>query len=154
VNVNLSNLEVAHATQSLKSDQSAGFRTDVQGLRAIAVFAVILYHVNKNWLPAGFIGVDVFFVVSGYIVSSVVLGRGRSNFFRSFYLGRVRRIVPAYLVLLLFSSIITSIFHFPGVLAILPCAATALIIAFWHSFDIVPAAMSWAQYQCWCHSPC
>jgi peptidoglycan/LPS O-acetylase OafA/YrhL len=66
---------MAHATQSLENDQPAKFRNDIQGLRAIAVLAVILYHLARNWLPAGFLGVDVFFVVSGFIVTTIILGR-------------------------------------------------------------------------------
>lgn len=45
------------------------YRPDIQGLRAIAVLAVMIFHGNKEWLPAGFLGVDIFFVISGYVVS-------------------------------------------------------------------------------------
>lgn len=114
MNLNLSNTEVAHATQSFGSDQPAKFRTDIQGLRAIAVLAVILYHLNRNWLPAGFLGVDVFFVVSGFIVTSIIFERGRRGFLGSFYIGRVRRIVPVYLVVLLFCCLAASVLLVPA----------------------------------------
>ncbi|TRO14222.1 acyltransferase [Ectopseudomonas mendocina] len=78
------------------------FRQDIQGLRAIAVLAVILFHVNNTWLPGGFIGVDVFFVISGYLITSIITRQRRTgNFhFLSFYKSRIKRIVPAYLFLL------------------------------------------------------
>ena len=47
------------------------YRPDIDGLRAVAVFVVILFHLNTAWLPGGFIGVDVFFVISGYVVTCV-----------------------------------------------------------------------------------
>lgn len=113
MNVKLLNKKVAHAPNSIKGESTAGYRTDIQGLRAIAVLAVILYHVNKNWLPAGFLGVDVFFVISGFIITSIVTG-GRGGFSRSFYLGRVRRIVPVYLVMLLLSCLLASVLFVPS----------------------------------------
>lgn len=77
-------------------------RDDIQGLRALAVLAVIIYHVNHKWLPGGFIGVDIFFVISGYLITGIVLRqKAESRFsFTSFYASRLRRIVPAYLFLL------------------------------------------------------
>jgi len=77
-------------------------RDDIQGLRAVAVLAVIIYHANHNWLPGGFIGVDIFFVISGYLITGIVLRQKterRFNFI-SFYASRLRRIVPAYFFLL------------------------------------------------------
>ncbi|MDR2014386.1 MAG: acyltransferase, partial [Azoarcus sp.] len=80
------------------------FRQDIQGLRAVAVLAVMLFHANSAWLPAGFIGVDVFFVISGFVVSRLILDRQFD--WRGFYLGRIRRIVPAYLFMLLVVALI------------------------------------------------
>ncbi len=93
VKLNLSETEIAHAGHAFESDQPTKFRADILGLGVIAVLVVILYHLNTDWLPTGFLGVDVFFVISGFIVSSVVCGRERNRFFRTLYLGRVRRIV-------------------------------------------------------------
>ena len=77
------------------------FRADIQGLRAIAVLAVMIFHADKAWLPAGFTGVDMFFVISGFIVSRLILSReGRFDWY-GFYMGRLARILPAYLSILL-----------------------------------------------------
>ena len=88
-----------------------GFRGDIQGLRAIAVLAVILFHINKDWLPGGFVGVDVFFVISGFLIGGIILRKRRGGTFSlyDFYAGRVRRIVPAYLVLLAITTIVAAV---------------------------------------------
>ncbi|MYN29096.1 acyltransferase family protein [Duganella levis] len=75
------------------------FRQDINGLRAIAVLAVIAFHFNPAWLPGGFAGVDVFFVISGYLMTSIIYrGLADNNFsVPQFYLARGRRIIPALL---------------------------------------------------------
>ncbi len=75
----------------------------LDGLRALAVVAVLLYHAGLPWIPGGFLGVEVFFVISGYLITSLLLaewhGRGRIDL-KAFWLGRARRLLPAlYLVL-------------------------------------------------------
>lgn len=78
-----------------------GFRPDINGLRAWAVMAVILYHFNVPGFSGGFVGVDVFFVISGFLMTSIVVKGLETGAFSvlSFYAARVRRIVPALLVL-------------------------------------------------------
>jgi peptidoglycan/LPS O-acetylase OafA/YrhL len=79
------------------------YRHDIDGLRAIAVLSVILFHINPHWLPGGFVGVDVFFVISGYLITGMVtkeLAEGTFTF-RRFYERRIRRILPALWVLLI-----------------------------------------------------
>lgn len=75
----------------------AGFRNDIQGIRAIAVALVVVYHAGVV-LPDGFIGVDVFFVVSGFVITRMLLrefdAQGKINF-RNFYLRRIRRLLLA-----------------------------------------------------------
>lgn len=75
------------------------FRRDINGLRAIAVLAVIVFHFNADWLPGGFAGVDVFFVISGYLMTSIIYrGLEKEQFsLIKFYLARGRRIIPALL---------------------------------------------------------
>jgi hypothetical protein len=78
-------------------------RDDIDGLRAIDVGAVVAFHAFPSVLPGGFVGVDVFFVISGYLISGIILlGLGQGTFsFLTFYYRRIRRIFPALLVVLL-----------------------------------------------------
>ena len=78
------------------------FRADIQGLRAIAVVAVVLYHADHRLLPGGFVGVDIFFVISGFLISGILmneLDRGVYSL-AGFYRRRVRRLFPALYVML------------------------------------------------------
>jgi len=80
-----------------------GYRRDIDGLRAVAVLGVVLYHYGFGWLPAGFAGVDVFFAISGFLIGGIILdelAEGRFSF-RRFYMRRVRRILPALYVMML-----------------------------------------------------
>jgi peptidoglycan/LPS O-acetylase OafA/YrhL len=100
------------ATPSIK----APYRADIDGLRAIAVLLVIFNHVGIQRVPGGFIGVDVFFVISGYLIGSHMLGEmdaGRFSIGR-FYERRVRRIFPALLMMLLLCSPLIYLFFFPS----------------------------------------
>ena len=75
----------------------SGFRTDIQGLRAIAVLLVVVYHAGVSAVSGGFIGVDVFFVISGYLITShLVSGLEAGTFrLRDFWARRIRRLIPA-----------------------------------------------------------
>jgi hypothetical protein len=78
------------------------YRPDIDGLRAVAVLSVVLFHAFPQALPGGFIGVDIFFVISGYLISSIVmegLEKGRFTFL-DFYSRRIKRIFPALLIVL------------------------------------------------------
>lgn len=80
-----------------------GYLPGLDGLRAIAIIGVLLYHAGIDWIPGGFLGVDVFFVLSGFLITSLILEEydrsGRVDF-RRFYLGRARRLLPAVVLLL------------------------------------------------------
>lgn len=90
-------------------------RNDIQGLRAIAVLSVIFYHVNKEWLPGGFLGVDIFFVISGFLITGIVLLQLKNNSFslKTFYITRLKRIVPAYIALLVVVTIAAAFLLIP-----------------------------------------
>lgn len=79
------------------------YRPDIDGLRAIAVLAVVGFHAFPTWIRGGFAGVDVFFVISGYLISTILLtSMDRGSFrFSQFYIRRIRRIFPALIVVLL-----------------------------------------------------
>lgn len=82
---------------------SLAYRPDIDGLRAVAVLLVIAFHAFPKGLRSGFIGVDVFFVISGYLITGIIVERlGRDTFsFREFYARRIRRIFPALITVLL-----------------------------------------------------
>lgn len=84
-------------TPVLSAGRSLGFRDDINGLRALAVALVMLYHFQVPGVTGGFVGVDVFFVVSGYLMTAIIVGRHEAGKFSflGFYLARARRIVPA-----------------------------------------------------------
>lgn len=77
------------------------FRYDINGLRAIAVIAVVLFHFNPAWVPGGFAGVDVFFVISGFLMTGIIFKGIENNNFNlfKFYVARANRIIPALAVL-------------------------------------------------------
>ena len=93
----------------MKSHQelSGGYRPDIDGLRAIAVLSVVLYHAGLPGFSGGFVGVDIFFVISGYLISGIIwrdLGRGHFSL-ADFYARRIRRIFPALCAVLATSAI-------------------------------------------------
>ncbi|MFM2102983.1 MAG: hypothetical protein RL740_70 [Actinomycetota bacterium] len=80
----------------------------IDGLRAIAVIAVLLYHLGFAWIPGGFLGVDLFFVISGYVITRLLLDsiqRSGGLDLRAFYASRVRRLLPPLLFMLIISAI-------------------------------------------------
>src|ERR1700733_12045295 len=78
------------------------YRADIDGLRAVAVLSVVGFHAFPSWVRGGFIGVDIFFVISGFLISGIIItGLARSGFsFVEFYSRRIRRIFPALILVL------------------------------------------------------
>jgi len=78
------------------------YRPDIDGLRAIAVLSVVGFHAFPKWVLGGFVGVDIFFVISGFLISTIIFGSlGGAGFsYREFYARRIRRIFPALLVVM------------------------------------------------------
>lgn len=89
-------------------------RRDVQGLRALAVLAVLVFHIDKEWLPSGFTGVDMFLVISGFIITSMLLKEGEAIDWKLFYWARVRRILPAYLIMLTLVTLLAAWLFLPA----------------------------------------
>lgn len=83
--------------------RSMNFRKDINGLRAIAVIAVVLFHFDASWMPGGFAGVDVFFVISGFLMTGIIFrGIERDSFsILKFYVARANRITPSLALLCL-----------------------------------------------------
>jgi peptidoglycan/LPS O-acetylase OafA/YrhL len=89
------------------------YRPEIDGLRAFAVVAVIINHFNKNLLPSGYLGVDIFFVISGYVITASLVERESKDlrdFITAFYERRMRRIVPALVVFVLITSVLICLF--------------------------------------------
>ncbi|KZO01086.1 acyltransferase family protein [Pseudobacillus badius] len=86
----------------------------LDGLRALAVLAVIAYHLNFSWAKGGFLGVDIFFVLSGYLITSTILpAKGEEWTFdlREFWMGRIRRLLPAAYFMIILTFIWVMLFH-------------------------------------------
>lgn len=87
------------------------YRPDIDGLRAIAVLSVMFYHLEPSLLPGGFVGVDIFFVISGYLITKLIFNELRANdsfSFSNFYLRRLRRLYPALFTTLFLSLVVAS----------------------------------------------
>jgi peptidoglycan/LPS O-acetylase OafA/YrhL len=93
----------------------SGYREDIDGLRAIAVLLVTVFHINETLIPGGFVGVDVFFVISGYLITGIIARDVKQGHFSfsEFYRRRFRRILPAMFVVTLTTLIV-------GIVVMLP----------------------------------
>lgn len=93
----------------------ASIRSDIQTLRALAVLAVVVGHMNPAWLPGGYLGVDMFFVISGFVIAQMLINAQASGVFdlRAFWLQRLWRIVPAYAVMLGVVGCVTALLFLP-----------------------------------------
>jgi peptidoglycan/LPS O-acetylase OafA/YrhL len=92
------------------------YRPEIDGLRAVAVVPVILFHAGIDAFGGGFVGVDVFFVISGYLITSIILAEQEEGTFslRSFYERRARRILPALFLVMAASSLMAWLLFFPN----------------------------------------
>ena len=95
------------------STSSNRYIHSVDGLRAVAVIAVLLYHLGIGWIPGGFLGVDLFFVISGYVITGLILDsieRSGGLDLRAFYLSRIRRLVPALVAMVVMTTLFIGVY--------------------------------------------
>ncbi|MCW2852009.1 MAG: acyltransferase [Nocardioides sp.] len=88
---------------------SKGFRPDIEGLRAVAVLSVLIYHAGLAWVPGGYVGVDIFFVISGFLITSLMVRQVERNGrlgLADFWARRARRLLPASTLVLAFSAVV------------------------------------------------
>ncbi len=100
--------------QAVSTSKASRYRPEIDGLRAFAVVTVIINHFNKDILPGGYLGVDIFFVISGYVITSSLFGRPSKDlkdFISGFYERRIKRLVPALSVFVLITSIAICLFN-------------------------------------------
>lgn len=126
------------AATAVKADAKLGYRPEIDGLRAFAVIPVILFHLHAKGFGGGSLGVDVFFVISGFLITSIVKREADSGAFSfsKFWARRIRRIVPAMLAVTITSLLFTAFFVYrPDQTAIYRQSAWALLsganIYFW-----------------------
>jgi peptidoglycan/LPS O-acetylase OafA/YrhL len=107
--------------------------SSIDGLRAIAVTAVVLYHLGISWIPGGFLGVDLFFVISGYVITRLILdsiNQSSALDLRAFYAARLRRIYPGFLFMVICTIIFIGVWAPEAIkrfLSDLPYALTGTI---------------------------
>ena len=92
------------------------YRPEIDGLRAIAVISVIIYHADLQIFKGGYLGVDIFFVISGYLISKILIIEQINNkdiSIKNFYQRRIRRIIPALLTMIVISSCLGLLFLSP-----------------------------------------
>ncbi len=95
------------------STSSNRYIHSVDGLRAVAVIAVLLYHLGIDWIPGGFLGVDLFFVISGYVITGLILDsieKSGGLDLRAFYLSRIRRLVPALIAMVVLTTLYIGVY--------------------------------------------
>lgn len=117
----------------------AGYRRDIDGLRSIAIGSVVLYHAGFQAFSGGFVGVDIFFVISGFLITSGLLkdAAGGGISIARFYVRRIRRIVPAYLAVVVACLIVGAFLLLPSEYLALgrSALATSLFVANIHSWS-------------------
>lgn len=137
-----------HYRCGVTSSDKPAYRPDIDGLRAVAVLGVILFHAKFPWFSGGYVGVDVFFVISGFLITGILLrelGDGRFSLAR-FYERRARRILPALLVVVGATLAASTLILLPAdarivarsVVGVLALAANVL---FWRGVDFADATL-------------
>jgi peptidoglycan/LPS O-acetylase OafA/YrhL len=129
---------------------AAAYRPDIDGLRAVAVLAVVLFHADAAVLPGGYVGVDVFFVVSGFLIARLIETECAAGVFSfaGFYERRIRRLIPALAVVFAISTGLalallspSQLEHFAG--SLLAANFFGANIFFWRTSDYFAVAAEW-----------
>ena len=97
-------------------NHSLKYNPSIDGLRGIAISLVLIFHIWPEYFSFGYVGVDIFFVLSGYLITQIIYTKLESNSFslKEFYRNRIRRIFPALIVVLSTTLIIGYLFMFPS----------------------------------------
>lgn len=132
------------------------YRADIDGLRAVAILSVLAFHIWPWRVSGGFIGVDIFFVISGYLISSILFAEIASNRFSvlAFYERRIRRILPALFAMLIVFSAVISFFLLPNELidyakSVIWATTSSSNFFFWRHSGYFEAPMSKPLLHTW-----
>ena len=100
---------------TVQNEKPDYYRPDIDGLRTVAILPVLVYHYFPGWLPGGFVGVDIFFVISGYLITGIIVRQLELKHFSlwDFYLRRIKRIFPALSLVLSFCLVVGLCVFFP-----------------------------------------
>ena len=132
-------------------NHSLKYNPAVDGLRGIAISLVFLFHLWPSYFSFGYLGVDVFFVLSGFLITKIIYTKLESNTFtlKEFYRNRVRRIFPAMIIVLLVAFLIGYLFMFPSELKSLGRHMKTSVL-FWQNFRLIGEVGYWdtlAQFK-------
>ena len=132
------------------------YRPDIDGLRAVAVLSVLAFHIGLSRFSGGFVGVDVFFVISGYLISSIIFADINASRFtiKGFYERRIRRIFPALFAMLAVSSVVAFIYLLPSELidyakSMLAATGSASNLYFWRHSGYFESPLSKPLLHTW-----
>ncbi len=152
---------IVAALQAVRSTQGhlpVQYRPEIDGLRAVAILAVVAFHLGISWIPGGFVGVDVFFVISGFLITSIIareLGEGTFHL-GNFWLRRARRILPALGAMLALTSaggyliLIGEEYHFLGLQGVSALTFWANICMYRNAGNYWgPEAEDFSLLHCW-----
>ena len=142
--------------KSLSGRTVLKYRADIDGLRAVAVLSVLAFHIGLRGVQGGFVGVDVFFVISGYLISSIVFSEIAESRYSmiGFYERRIRRIFPALFAVLAVLSVLAAIYLLPAELvayskSMLAATASASNFYFWRHSGYFDSPTSYPLLHTW-----